>query len=172
MAIKTYISITENLWRQHPNISQKIKSLLKNIIPQTPLQIIINKKINLEISVLLTNNQQIQELNKNYRQKNQPTNTLSFPLLDHQKIKNGNLNNINPITNHLALGDIILSYQTILQESQKQNKSFEHHLFHLITHSLLHLIGFDHIKENNAKSMEDLEIRILSTINIKNPYLQ
>ncbi len=168
MNIKTDILITEKLWKVDPNISKKIKSLIKKILPYTSL-LEAAKKI--EISILLTNDPQIQELNKNYRQKNKPTNVLSFPLLDGKKIKNGNFKKLNLSTDYLALGDIVIAYQTVLRESVEQNKTFENHLTHLIIHSLLHLIGFDHEQEEMAKIMEDLEIKILAELGISNPYL-
>lgn len=167
MIIKTDITITEKLWKTQPNISRTIKSLIKEIAPQTPLAII--KKI--EISILLTNDQQIQELNKNYRHKDKPTNVLSFQLLDGKKIKNGNLEKLNLNGDYLALGDIVIAYQTIAREAIEQNKTFQNHLTHLLIHSLLHLIGFDHEKEKDAKIMEGLEIKILKSLGIKNPYI-
>ncbi len=167
MKIKTDIIIAEKLWKNDLNISKKIKSLIKKIIPQTSLA---ELKTAIEISILLTNDTQIQELNKNYRHKNKPTNVLSFPLLDSKKIKNGDLKKLNLSSDYLALGDIAISYQTVLKESDEQNKTFENHLTHLIIHSLLHLIGFDHEQERMAKIMEDLEVKILKTLQIKNPY--
>ncbi len=167
MKVKTDIIIAEKLWKKDPNISKKIKSLIKIIVPQTSLA---QLKTATEISILLTNDTQIQELNKNYRQKNKPTNVLSFPLLDGKKIKNGNFNKLDLSADYLALGDIVISYQTVLKESEEQNKTFENHLTHLIIHSLLHLIGFDHEQERMAKIMEDLEVEILQKMGIKNPY--
>ncbi|MES2677925.1 MAG: rRNA maturation RNase YbeY [Pseudomonadota bacterium] len=167
MKIKTDIIIAEKLWKKDPDISKKIKSLIKIIIPQTSLS---QLKTAIEISILLTNDEQIQELNKNYRHKNKPTNVLSFPLLDGKKIKNGNFSKLDLGTNYLALGDIVISYQTVLRESEEQNKTFIDHLTHLIIHSLLHLIGFDHNQEKMAKIMEDLEVKILKNLGIKNPY--
>ena len=173
MAIKIAINVAEKLWKTHPKISQQIRSLFKNIIPKTPLHNLINTQdiTNIEISILLTNDNQIQKLNTNYRQKDKPTNVLSFPLLDCLKIKNGDFKNLNLADNCLALGDIAFSYQTILKEAKEQNKTFDHHFTHLAIHSLLHLIGFDHERKVDAKIMEELEIRILAEMSIKNPYI-
>jgi probable rRNA maturation factor len=167
MAIKIDITTEEKLWRRHSLISKKIKSLIKEII----LQINYLKDIkNIEISIVLTGNEQIKELNKNYRKKDKPTNVLSFPLLDTKDIKNGNFKNFQNKHPILVLGDIVLSYQTIKKESEEQNKIFDHHLAHLLTHSILHLTGFDHINSKDANTMEDLEIEILEKMKIKNPY--
>ncbi len=167
MKIKADVIIAEKLWKTQPDISKKIKALIKKIIPQTSLS---ELDTDIEISILLTNDAQIQELNKNYRQKDKPTNVLSFPLLDGKKIKNGNFKKLDLHTDCLALGDIAISYQTTLQESEEQGKTFENHLTHLIIHSLLHLIGFDHEQEKPARIMENLEVKILATMGINNPY--
>jgi probable rRNA maturation factor len=165
--IKAGIIIAEKLWKTHPNISRQIKSLIKQIAPQTPLSTI--KKV--EVSILLTNDKQIQELNKNYRHQDKPTNVLSFPLLDGKKIKNGDLKKLDLTTDYLAIGDIAIAYQTVLKEAKEQNKTFENHLTHLLIHSILHLIGFDHEKKNDAEIMEELEIKTLANLGITNPYL-
>jgi probable rRNA maturation factor len=170
MKIKTDIIIAEKLWKTQPKISVKIKNLLKEVIPQTALAELSNNKIELEISVLLTNDQQIQDLNKNYRHKNQPTNVLSFPLLDGKKIKNGDLKKLELSNKTLALGDIVIAYQTVEKEAKEQGKTFDDHLFHLIIHSLLHLIGFDHLNDKDAQIMEKLEIKILANLGVGNPY--
>ncbi len=166
MLIKTDITIAEKLWKAYPNISRQIKSIIKQIAPQTPLLAI--RKI--ELSILLTNDKQVQELNKDYRHKDRPTNVLSFPLLDGKKIKNGDLRKLDLTMEYLAIGDIVIAYQSVLKEAKEQNKTFEDHLTHLLIHSLLHLIGFDHEKEQDAKIMENLEVKILSNLGIKNPY--
>jgi probable rRNA maturation factor len=170
MKIRTDININEKLWKKDSSISKKIKSLIKEIVPQTPLKSLPKNIKEIEISVLLTNDEQIQELNKNYRQKDQPTNVLSFPLLDGEEIKNGDLSKLEVLDDCLILGDIVISYQTILRESEEQQKDFDHHLTHLLVHSLLHLIGFDHIDDSDAKVMEDLEVDILAEMGIKNPF--
>ena len=73
---------------------------------------------------------------------------------------------------NLLLGDIVIAYETVKKESLAQKKKFHEHLTHLILHSILHLIGFDHEDEKMAKIMENLEIKILKTLKIQNPYQQ
>lgn len=170
MLIKTQILITENSWKKQPNISRKIKSLVQELIPQTPLNSLSDKLKNIEISILLTGDEYIQELNKNYRHKDKPTNVLSFPLIDGELIKNGNFKKLLLTSKSLALGDIALSIQTILKEASEQKKTFDDHLTHLLLHSILHLIGFNHEDDKDAKVMENLETKILKNMGIKNPY--
>ena len=170
--INVDIAINDSIWKkEHRLIAGKIKSLIKQIIPETELKEYLDH--NIEISILLTNDQEITELNQNYRNKNNPTNVLSFPAIDFKKIKKNKnyLTNIQKQLGAILLGDIILAYQTIHQESILQNKKFFHHLSHLIVHSLLHLIGYDHVKEKDAVIMENLEIDLLKKLDIANPYL-
>jgi probable rRNA maturation factor len=118
-----------------------------------------------EVSVLLTNDQSIQEMNKNFRGKDKATNVLSFPQLSHD-----DLSNIKALKQPIILGDIVMSFDTIKKESVEQNKLFMNHLTHLFIHSLLHLLGYDHIDDCEATRMEQLEIHVLSNLNIPNPY--
>jgi probable rRNA maturation factor len=106
-----------------------------------------------EISVVLSDDQHVQSLNKTYRQKDKPTNVLSFNSEGEGE-----------------LGDIILAYETVINESQGAGISCVHHTLHLIIHGFLHLLGYDHEDEQTAEQMEDMEIKILKTLNIDNPY--
>lgn len=119
-----------------------------------------------EISIMLTNNKEIQKLNKTFRKINKPTNVLSFPSENLTPSLMSNLKTSSP----LVLGDIILALETIKKEAKEQGKKLENHVTHLIAHSTLHLLGYDHEKSEDAEIMEALEIRILEELGIANPY--
>ena len=121
---------------------------------------------NLEISFSLVNNNQIKKINKETRYQDKPTNILSFPHFDKDEINNLRKSK----NNYIFLGDIVIAYEKIDNEAVKQNKKFKNHLTHLILHSILHLLGFDHQNDFEAQEMEDIEIKILDNLNIKNPY--
>ena len=70
----------------------------------------------------------------------------------------------------ISLGDIILGYETMAAEAKEQGKALEAHILHLIIHGTLHLLGYDHVDEQEAKDMEALEIKILSALGVENPY--
>ncbi|MBX9620758.1 MAG: rRNA maturation RNase YbeY [Alphaproteobacteria bacterium] len=106
-----------------------------------------------EVSVVLTTDEEVHALNKTFRHQDKATNVLSFP--SDEKAE---------------LGDIILAYETVLKEAQELGISTFHHTLHLIIHGFLHLLGYDHEAEHEAEKMESLEIRILQTLNIQNPY--
>lgn len=117
----------------------------------------------LEASVVLANDDLLQVLNREYRKMDKPTNVLTFATLDSDDPP--------PPDGPFPLGDVILSYQTIDRESAEQGKFFRDHFVHMIVHGTLHLIGYDHMTEDEANIMETLEIRILEKMHIQNPYM-
>ena len=141
--------------------------LSQNIIIQDTIhkrKLLSKKKCNLWLSYILKAETTLtirivaeaesQSLNNQYRKKNEPTNVLSFLIND------------NPL-----LGDIILCHSVIKKEALAQKKSIDDHYAHLVIHGYLHLIGFDHTKNDDALTMENKEIAVLKKLGIKNPYL-
>ena len=106
------------------------------------------------LTIRIVDEAESQLLNNQYRKKNEPTNVLSFLIND------------KPL-----LGDIILCHSVIKKEALAQKKSIDDHYAHLIIHGYLHLIGFDHTKNDDALIMENKEITVLKKLGIKNPYL-
>lgn len=109
-----------------------------------------------EVSVLLTDDTHIAALNHQWRNKQEPTNVLSFPATAGAMMP--------------ALGDIVLARQTITREADIDGKSLDAHLMHLIVHGFLHLLGYDHIEVDQAEQMETLERAILTELGINDPY--
>jgi len=139
------------------NINQAVESCVKYFE--------LHKEISEnELSILLTGDEFIQDINKQTRGFDKPTNVLSFPNMDFVK---GEL--LSQDFSGL-FGEMIFSFETIEREVKEQNKDFFNHLTHLSIHSVLHLLGFDHIEENDAEEMENIEIEILKEMGIDNPY--
>ncbi len=113
-----------------------------------------------ELSLLLTHDAEIADLNAQWRGKDGPTNVLSFPAVP---IRPGQAP--GPL-----LGDIVLARQTIAREAAIEAKSVDAHLTHLIVHGILHLLGYDHVQDNDAETMEQLERAILADLGIDDPY--
>lgn len=111
-----------------------------------------------ELTIRIVGSEESQQLNHQYRQKNKPTNVLSFPFEVPEGIE------IN------LLGDLVICADIVIQEANNQNKAINDHWAHLVIHGCLHLLGYDHIKETEAVEMESIEIRLLSTLGIDNPY--
>jgi probable rRNA maturation factor len=143
----------------------KIKSILQNVFDNIES---LPSNISIELCIALESNKEIHRLNKEYRHKDKPTNVLSFPLHD---IKPGQ--NIEKYleNNHIYLGDIVFGFETVEKEIEIQKKSFINHFSHLIVHSTLHLLGYDHEKDIDAEKMEALEVKILNNLNIPSPYI-
>jgi probable rRNA maturation factor len=114
-----------------------------------------------ELSLIFTNNAEMQALNNQHRGIDAPTNVLSFDFIEDD------LKNQTPFA---ILGDIVFAYEIILQESQEMHIPFQHHLTHLIIHGFLHLLGYDHQTEHDAQKMEMLETELLLLFDIPDPY--
>jgi probable rRNA maturation factor len=168
------ITIKSKKWQKQKNISEFIENITAKIIDLCALKKFSPKKYVLEIIFSLVSDAQMQKINFAHRNKNKPTNVLSFANFDEKKIAEIGikkfLDEISNTQNFLVLGDIMLSYETIEKEALTQNKKFNDHLTHLIVHAILHLIGHDHEQEEMAKEMEDLEIKILKKLKVNNPY--
>lgn len=117
-----------------------------------------------EVSLFLSSDEEIQALNREYRKKDTPTNVLSFPLYDAKILDN--FSEIHP----LLLGDIVLSLETTEREAKAQDVSLENHTAHLLTHGFLHLLGYDHITDEEAEHMEQIETQCLCHLGYKTPY--
>ncbi len=159
-------------WNEEKNIEELVEKICQKIIPLTDLKKLLTKNFTLEIAVSLVSDAQIKKINQQFRDKNKATDVLSFSNLDENLIRQIGLKKAIGACNYLLLGDIVIAYETVKKESLAQKKKFHEHLTHLILHSILHLIGFDHEDEKMAKIMENLEIKILKTLKIQNPYQQ
>ena len=123
----------------------------------------------IEISLTLTNDQEIKQLNSDHRNQNKATNVLSFPAYETTEIEGFNSNQL-PLGMPIALGDIVVALETLEREDEAQNKSFNHHYQHLLIHGCLHLLGFDHENDTEAGEMESLEVELLKQLGIADPY--
>lgn len=121
-----------------------------------------------EVSFLFTTDTEVQLLNKKFRNKDLPTNVLSFP---DTELTPKNLKTALMFSEPLLLGDIALAEDTILKEAIAQEKTAIDHLTHLILHGILHLLGYDHVVDSEAEQMEQHEIKLLAELGIQNPYL-
>lgn len=131
-------------------------------------------------SVTFVSDEIMQEYNSTYRGINKTTNILSFPTepeVDELELLSSEISGTNQeeLLAELKeikenIGDLIVSYHKVVNEAQEQNKSFTEHCAHLIIHGCLHLIGYDHIEDDEAEVMESLEIKALALLNYANPY--
>jgi probable rRNA maturation factor len=110
-----------------------------------------------EITVALTDDVEMRELNRTWRSKDEPTNVLSFPAGDAPG-------------EEAMLGDVVIAYETTEAEAVAAGISLSDHVSHLVVHGVLHLLGFDHLDDAEAEQMEDLERKALASLGIADPY--
>ncbi|MFV1442937.1 MULTISPECIES: rRNA maturation RNase YbeY [unclassified Phaeobacter] len=125
-----------------------------------------------ELSLLACNDARIMELNTEFRQKAKPTNVLSWPAEELAAEEPGGdpLRPEADFTGEIPLGDIAIAYETCAGEAEAAGKPLADHLRHLIVHGVLHLLGYDHIRDPDATLMEGLEVEILGKMGIDDPY--
>lgn len=109
-----------------------------------------------ELTIRIVDKDEIQSLNKNYRHQDKATNVLSFSFEAPEQLP--------------LLGDIVICHDIVVEEAKLQQKSVIDHWAHMVIHGVLHLKGYDHIKDAEADTMEALEIHILEQLGIDNPY--
>lgn len=112
-----------------------------------------------EVTIRIVDEAESQQLNFDYREKDKPTNVLSFPFQQPPGIEELPL-----------LGDLVICVQVVEHEASEQNKALAAHWAHMVVHGCLHLLGFDHITEDEAQEMEAEEIQILADLGFPNPY--
>ena len=140
--MKVYVNIEDSKWKKYKIDFNKIVNAAVGSVYKDS-----------EVSITLINDKQMQTINKKYRGLNKPTNVLSFELGDD-----------------VLLGDIFISIDTVVREAKDAHIPVEEHVAHMIVHGMLHLRGYDHIKDKEAQIMENKEITILKKLGYKNPY--
>ena len=140
--MKVYIDAHDKRWDNHKIDFEKIANMVVGA-----------KYKNAEVSIILTNDAEIHEINKTYRNVDRATNVLSFELGDD-----------------VLLGDIYISIDTVMQEAREAKISFHDHVAHMVVHGMFHLLGYDHMTDEEANLMEMKEIKVLKKMGIKNPY--
>jgi probable rRNA maturation factor len=111
-----------------------------------------------EVSVRLTDDDEVHILNRDFRDKDKPTNVLSFPQVQADLL--------------IAMSNIVLARETCAREADEKGISIVDHATHLIVHGTLHLVGYDHMDDHSAAAMEALEVKALASLGIANPYAE
>ncbi|BBI63285.1 rRNA maturation RNase YbeY [Vreelandella sulfidaeris] len=111
-----------------------------------------------EVTIRFVDERESQTLNRDYRSKDKTTNVLSFPFESP------------PGIDLPLLGDLVICHAVVAQEASEQDKPLEHHYAHMVVHGILHLMGYDHIDDQEAEEMEQFERELLAELNIPDPY--
>ena len=150
MMVNLDFSVLDNKWNETlPNFKKVIKKTSNHVFDE----LIQFKNKDYEISFLMVNNDYIKELNANYRSKDSATYVLSFPMMDGNSLQHENI-----------LGDIVISIDKILSESLDQKIDTYKYLSKISIHGILHLLGYDHVLDNDYMVMNQLEEKIINKI--------
>ena len=152
------IEVNYNAISELPNEEKPIKEVVSRVLEE--------EKVlpEVDVYITLTNNEEIHKINKEYRDVDRPTDVLSFPMYERDEIaglKNDTDDEIEKI-----LGDIIVSIEKVREQAEEYGHSFERELAYLVTHGMLHLLGYDHMIEEEKAVMRKREEEILETLNI------
>jgi probable rRNA maturation factor len=120
-----------------------------------------------EVSVKFTSDDEVQQLNRDYRQKDKPTNVLSFPMVQEDLLDAIDQNSDD---GEVLLGDIVLAHGVCVREAEEKGISVEAHATHLVVHGTFHLLGYDHMTDADAVEMEQAERDALASLGIEDPY--
>ena len=122
-----------------------------------------------EVNVTIVDNNTIHEINREQRKIDRPTDVLSFPMLDYEvagdfSMAEDDISNFNPDSGELILGDIVISYDKVIEQAAEYNHSRKRELAFLVAHSMLHLFGFDHMVDDERIEMEEKQNIILNNL--------
>ena len=137
-------------------------------IERTPHGQLLTLPSTVEISIRLTSDDEVHTLNKQYRQKDKPTNVLSFPMVQADLLETITQNSDD---GEVLLGDIVLAHGVCVAEAAERGIPVEDHATHLVVHGVLHLLGYDHIDDDEADGMEQIERDALAALGLHDPYL-
>jgi probable rRNA maturation factor len=154
----TEVLVVADCWQNEPDVEVVIQRAIA-----VAAEMVDADTGEAELAVMLTDDGGIRTLNKNWRGIDKPTNVLSFPALQPAGERSSQ-------DAPRMLGDIAIAYETTRREADDEQKRFDHHLSHLVIHGFLHLIGYDHEKDQDAETMETLEREILAQLEIPDPY--
>ncbi|WP_294373078.1 rRNA maturation RNase YbeY [uncultured Clostridium sp.] len=152
-------------------VDDKLENDLKNVIEFALKEEEV--EVPCEVSLLFVDNEEIREINNETRNIDRETDVLSFPMLDYEDkkvfkeiYKNYKFSQSDFDGDELVLGDVVLSLEKALEQSREFNHSFEREASYLVVHSILHLLGYDHMEENDKIVMRKREEEILNKLNI------
>ena len=125
-----------------------------------------------QVNIILTTNEEIHQINLEQRGVDAPTDVLSFPMIeyaypsDFTVLEADSMDNFDPDTGELLLGDIVISVDKVIEQAEKYNHPVKREFAFLIAHSMLHLFGYDHMEELERETMELKQEEILTRLNI------
>ena len=157
----------DDIWQDQGDWQGLCERAVSAAISVAPFARLNETAATISVSIRFADNSEVQALNRDYRQKDKPTNILSFPMLDAVLLESI----ANTDDGEILLGDMILAHEICAQEAAEKDIPLPRHITHLIIHGTLHLLGFDHIDEQEAENMEALEVKALASLGLPDPYI-
>lgn len=136
-------------------------------VERTPFRGLVDSTAIVEVAVRLTGDDEVHTLNRQYRDKDKPTNVLSFPMVQPDLLETVTLNSDD---GEVLLGDIVLAHDVCAAEAEARGIALADHAAHLIVHGTLHLLGYDHQGDAEAEAMEAIERAALAALGLHDPY--
>ena len=152
-------------WDSSSSWEPLVRSAIEAAVAESAFPQLATSTGNIEVSVLLTGNDEVRRLNAEWRDKDKATNVLSFPMIDPDDLRETKF-----AGREMLLGDIVLARGICAAEAAEKKVTIEEHATHLLVHGTLHLLGYDHHDDREASEMEEREIRALGRLGIANPY--
>ncbi|MEP3421960.1 MAG: rRNA maturation RNase YbeY [Erythrobacter sp.] len=153
-------------WGDWEALAERAAEAAGGVAPEIAPRVADQADPKLLVSVLFTTDAEVHALNREWRDRDTPTNVLSFPMMERDALLA-----LTPDGPPEMLGDIALAYETCAREAEEKGVSIEAHAAHLIIHGLLHLAGYDHVHSDaEAEAMEALEIAALAKLGVCDPY--
>jgi probable rRNA maturation factor len=156
---------TDEEWDSSSSWEELVRKAAEAAVAESAFPDLARSERPVEISVLLTGDEQVRSLNAKWRGKDKATNVLSFPMAEEPDLQQANVADAE-----LLLGDIIVAHGVCEAEATDKGVSLEQHATHLLVHGTLHLLGYDHHEDREAADMEAREVRALARLGIANPY--
>jgi probable rRNA maturation factor len=153
MAVHVDIVVSSPPWKS----VRGLRPMLRRAVAAAAAQVRLDEA---ELAIVLTNDAAIRTLNRSWRKRDRPTNVLSFPAPPAPSGAAG----------RRLIGDIVIAYETTVQEAAAQGKPLKNHVSHLAVHGFLHLLGYNHERKEQAEEMEGLERAILFALGVPDPF--
>ena len=164
---EVFVDVSDSRWLKDIPLIENLVVDCQNAVIETVLHDVpfLSENKNFSINLALSDDQTVQKLNKEFRGMDKPTNVLSFANIDDDSFEQ-----ILAIEDDIELGDVIVAYETMRVQAEEIGETLEHHFAHLWVHGMLHILGYDHMEEQERLEMEAKEIKILSKLGVNNPY--
>jgi len=159
-------SSASDIWGDETDWEALALSSAQTAVKFSPYSNFTDHPVSFALSIKLAEDAEVRALNRDYRHKDKPTNVLSFPMVQPDLLSSLS----NSDDGEVLLGDIILAHETCAREAAEKGISIADHAQHLIVHGTLHILGYDHGNDDEARVMENLEIKALASMGLPNPY--